>query len=499
MVKTLHHLCFASYRLNKYLCLDTCLGNFSLQHQKIMTKTVSVAVMPSEQGTRMGNSKLQTRVKTIATLILLLLVLPLNLTLTAIALLGAILTKPFQSRSIAANPQTILISGGKMTKALQLARSFHQAGHRVILVETHKYWLTGHRYSWAVDRFYTVPNPQTPEYPQALLDIVKQEGVDVYVPVCSPVASYYDAAVQTVLSPYCTVMHVDVEMLQRLDDKYEFATDAQALGLRVPKSYKITHPQQVIDFDFANEQRKYIIKSIPYDSVRRLDLTKLPCDTPSETAAFVKSLPISETKPWVMQEFIPGQEYCTHSTVRNGHLQLHCCCESSAFQVNYEHVDRSDIEAWIRTFASSLKLTGQVSLDFMQADDDGQVYAIECNPRTHSAITMFYNHPDVAKAYLQQEALTQTVQPLGSSRPTYWIYHEIWRLITHLYSPQLTWQRLQIITQGKDAIFEWNDPLPFLMVHHWQIPLLLLGNLRNPKEWIRIDFNIGKLVEIGGD
>jgi hypothetical protein len=37
------------------------------------------------------------------------------------------------------------------------------------------------------------------------------------------------------------------------------------------------------------------------------------------------------------------------------------------------------------------------------------------------------------------------------------------------------------------------------MVHHWQIPLLLWGNLQKPKEWIRIDFNIGKLVEIGGD
>ncbi|MEG3845297.1 ATP-grasp enzyme, partial [Microcoleus sp. herbarium14] len=49
------------------------------------------------------------------------------------------------------------------------------------------------------------------------------------------------------------------------------------------------------------------------------------------------------------------------------------------------------------------------------------------------------------------------------------------------------------------AIFEWDDPLPFLMVHHWQIPLLLWGNLQNPNEWIRIDFNIGKLVEIGGD
>jgi predicted ATP-grasp superfamily ATP-dependent carboligase len=284
-----------------------------------------------------------------------------------------------------------------------------------------------------------------------------------------------------------------------LDDKYEFATAAQALGLRVPKSYKITDPQQVIDFDFTTERRQYIIKSIPYDSIRRLDLTKLPGNTSAETAAFVKSLPISEHKPWVMQEFIPGQEYCTHSTVRAGHLQLHCCCESSAFQVNYQHVDRPDIEAWIRTFASSLKLTGQVSLDFMQADDDGEIYAIECNPRTHSAITMFYDRPDVAQAYLQLEPLAQTVQPSATSRPTYWIYHEIWRLVTHLYSIKLTHQRLKIIWQGKDAIFDWDDPLPFLMVHHWQIPLLLIGNLQNPKEWIRIDFNIGKLVEIGGD
>ena len=464
-----------------------------------MTKTVAVESREFDRETIIKNVGLSTRIKTTATLLLLLSVLPLNLALTAIALLRATIAKPAQSRQIAADPQTILISGGKMTKALQLARSFYNAGHRVILIETHKYWLTGHRYSRAIDRFYTVPDPRAADYESAILEIVIREGVDVYVPVCSPVASYYDAKVQTVLAPYCQVMHVDVKMLQRLDDKYEFATDAQALGLRVPKSYKITHPQQVIDFDFSNQQRQYIIKSIPYDSVRRLDLTKLPCATPTETAAFVRSLPISESNPWVMQEFIPGQEYCTHSTVRNGHLQLHCCCESSAFQVNYEHVERSEIENWIRTFASSLKLTGQVSLDFMQADDDGQVYAIECNPRTHSAITMFYNHPDVAKAYLQPDPLTQTVQPLATSRPTYWIYHEIWRLVTHLHSPSLTWQRLQIIAQGKDSIFDWDDPLPFLMVHHWHIPLLLLGNLRNPKPWIRIDFNIGKLVEIGGD
>ncbi|MEK0188763.1 ATP-grasp enzyme, partial [Microcoleus anatoxicus PTRS2] len=86
-------------------------------------KTISVAAMPSEQEKNAGTRRFQTALKTIVTLTLLLLVMPLNLTLTIIALLRSIL-KPFQSRSpMANNPQTILISGGKMTKALQLARS----------------------------------------------------------------------------------------------------------------------------------------------------------------------------------------------------------------------------------------------------------------------------------------------------------------------------------------------------------------------------------------
>jgi predicted ATP-grasp superfamily ATP-dependent carboligase len=442
--------------------------------------------------------KLQTALKTLATLTLLLIALPLNLTLTALALLIATILRPFQPRTIATNPQTILIGGGKMTKALQLARSFHRAGHRVILSESHKYWLTGHRYSWAVDRFYTLPNPNADNYIPSLLELVKLENVDVYVPVCSPIASYYDALAAATLAPYCEVFHVDVAMVQKLDDKQHFADLATSLGLPVPDSHCITHPLQVVDFDFDSQQRQYILKSIPYDSVRRLDLTKLPCDSPAQTAAFVQQLPISIEHPWILQEFITGQEYCTHSTVRDGEVRLHCCCESSAFQVNYQMVDKPEIEEWVRKFVSGLNITGQVSFDFIQTADD-RIYAIECNPRTHSAITMFYNHPDVAKAYLDREPLPAVIKPLTSSRPTYWIYHEVWRLVTNLTDLGKTRQRLQIIFSGKDAIFDWFDPLPFLMVHHWQIPLLLLKNLQQLRGWIRIDFNIGKLVELGGD
>jgi hypothetical protein len=58
---------------------------------------------------------------------------------------------------------------------------------------------------------------------------------------------------------------------------------------------------------------------------------------------------------------------------------------------------------------------------------------------------------------------------------------------------------VRTIARGKDAIFDWNDPLPFLMVHHAHIPWLLIQNLLHGKDWVRIDFNIGKLVEPAGD
>jgi predicted ATP-grasp superfamily ATP-dependent carboligase len=413
--------------------------------------------------------------KTVAVLLLLLVALPFNLALVASALLrGLVLRSPQQTSP---DPKTVLISGGKMTKALQLARSFHRAGHRVVLIESHKYRLTGHRFSRSVDRFFSVPAPQETGYVDALVQIVRRERIDVYVPVCSPVASYYDALAKLALSPFCEVFSCDAELIQRLDDKNEFAALARSLGLSVPDSRRITTPEQVANFDFEGSDRPYVLKSIPYDPVQRLDLTELPRGTRQATVDFVRTKSISEATPWIMQAFIPGMEYCTHSTVRNGNIQLHCCCRSSAFQLNYEMVDHPQIEAWVTTFVGALRLTGQISFDFIQAHD-GTVYAIECNPRTHSAITMFYNHPGVADAYLDDDV--PAIRPLESSRPTYW-------------------SRLKTIRRGKDAIFDWSDPLPFLMQHHLQIPWLLLQNLRGVNDWTRIDFNIGKLVEPAGD
>lgn len=449
--------------------------------------------MPHSQSV---SAKILAALQNLGTLALLAVIFPFNLTIVIIALiLNLFRATPRPNPS---EPKNILITGGKMTKALQLARSFYAAGHTVILVETEKYWLTGHRFSKAVKRFYTVPAPQKDEagFIEALLDIVQRESIHIFVPVTSPIESYYSSCGKSALSRYCEVFHFDIETTQLLDDKFALSEKARSLGLTAPKTFFITDPQQVLDFDFEQDGSQYILKSIAYNSVHRLDMTKYPLHSEEAMAAHLATLPISEQNPWSLQEFISGQEYCTHSTVREGEVRLHCCSRSSAFQVNYEQVDHPAIQAWVTTFVKALNLTGQISFDFIERSD-GTVYAIECNPRTHSAITMFYNHPGVADAYLSKDPTT-LIQPLPTSRPTYWLYHELWRMLT-AKSWKRFQERLNVILNGKEAILQMDDPLPFLMVHHWHIPLLLLSNLRQLKGWVRIDFNIGKLVELGGD
>lgn len=430
-----------------------------------------------------------TPVRTVAALVGLAVTAPLDLAVVGVARIGA--ANRTQPAVPARRPLTVLVSGGKMTKALQLARTFHLAGHRVVLVESAKYRFTAHRFSRAVDAFHVVPEASDPGYAEAVAAVARREGADVFVPVSSPASSVPDAAVGVLLAGECEIVHNDPDTVARLDDKVRFSDMARAAGLRVPDSHLITDRLQVTEFAFP-EGRTYILKRIAYNPVGRMDLTPLRAETPDANAAFVSRLPISEDDPWILQEFVTGQEYCTHSTVRDGSLQVYGCCESSAFQINYAMCDKPEILDWVQTFVREHRLSGQVSFDFIE-NDRGEIHAIECNPRTHSAITMFHDHPDVAAAYLDDGH--RTVTPVPGSRPTYWIYHEIWRLLTESGRSA----RLRTILAGKDAVLTRWDPLPYFMLHHLHIPSLLVANLRAGRGWSRIDFNIGKLVEAGGD
>ncbi len=382
-----------------------------------------------------------------------------------------------------------------MTKCLQLARMFHAQGDRVIVAETAMYKFCGTRFSSAVDKFVIIPaivNDGT-DYQNALIDICNSEKVDLYIPVASPKSAYQDAVAKSRFPAHTVVFHFDADIVKILDDKHLFIEQAGKYGLSVPESFIFNSKNELLDHSFT-EGKKYILKKIDYDPVYRLDLRRLPHDGWEDR---VNSLPINSTNPWVLQEFIEGREVCTHTTTQDGAMNLYICSDSSPFQVNYAMLDLPNVRAWVSTFVSKLNATGQISFDFI-IKDNGTVIPIECNPRTHSAITLFHNQHKAAAAYYDLGRNCEKFIPNEVAGHTYWIFHELHRLIKCM-NLKVFKLILNRIWTGKEAVFQWNDPWPFFFNNFISIPYQIIKNLTSKKHWTGIDFNIGKLIIQGGD
>ncbi|MBF4160265.1 ATP-grasp enzyme [Nocardioides sp. CBS4Y-1] len=467
--------------------------------------------------------------RTAAVLGLLALAAPLDLALVgAASVAGRVRGAGTDHTRQAARRRTVLLTGGKMTKALHLARAFHRAGHRVVLVETPSYRWTAHRFSRCVDAFHLVEPPDSPGYAASLLRVVEAEGVDVVVPVCAPASSIPDAEARALLDEHCEVVHPHADDVRRVDDKAAFAALAAELGLAVPDTHRVASRAEAVEVVDSLARSapgvRYVLKSIVYDPVRRLDLTPLPRPTRAETETFVAGLPIDAEHPWIVQEWVAGTEFCTHGTVREGRLRAYVCCRSSAFQLSYEAVEHPGVRDWVERFVAATDLTGQLSFDLMERPD-GTVVGIECNPRPHSAVTLLREPRALAAAYLDQghdqerdqerdqggqehdqghdqerdqggQERAWPIEPALGDRPTYWLHHEIWQVLRH---PRSAGPHLRLLRRGRDAVLDAHDPWPFWLLYHLQLPSLLVDAWRRGRPWLRLDPNIGKLVAPAGD
>ena len=393
-------------------------------------------------------------VRTLATLFGLLITLPIDALVVAAALVGRARTPT------AASPnrfsRTVLITGGKMTKALQLARSFHRAGHRVILTETAKYRFTGHRFSRAVDAFYCVPEPADPDYDDALYEIVRYEAVDNVIPVSSPVASIYDARARYTLDSICEVMHATEDVVRMLDDKAEFSkvavrlwTSGSGLGadqrsaadseLRLPRGSQLR-----AEADRVQPRRPTGLHRGCRDERRSaMRHWRTGCRYRRTTLGYSRnSLRAVSTAPT--------------APAISGRLQVYVLLRVLGIPTQLRDGRQAGDRAWVEQFVGALGVTGQFSFDFIEADD-GKVYAIECNPRTHSAITMFHDHPELAAAYLEDGHPRHHAARRGPPDLL-----DLPRIVAAADPPRPAARDCDGIVRGKDAIFAWWDPLPYL-------------------------------------
>lgn len=58
---------------------------------------------------------------------------------------------------------------------------------------------------------------------------------------------------------------------------------------------------------------------------------------------YVKGLEISESKPWMLQQFLTGAEYSSYSIAHNGRVVMHSDNEACLSCLDYAHVDSQPV------------------------------------------------------------------------------------------------------------------------------------------------------------
>lgn len=384
--------------------------------------------------------------------------------------------------------KTILVTGVGMTKGLALARAFYQAGHRVIGADFEPGFACG-RFSTALSGFYTLRKPTTSSsssgsssssklYVQDLISVIVREHVDLWVS-CSGVASAVeDGEAKEMIEQQtnCKAVQFNVRVTQMLHEKHTFVEHTKQIGLHVPETHTITSREQV---EHALQQaapgRKYILKTIGMNDAARGEIlsTLLPKETPHATNKYLATLHISPQSPWILQQFILGQEFCTHALVIRGKVCAFVACPSAELLMHYRALpaDSALSQAMLqftRTYAAAEgeSFTGHLSFDFLVEGDTTTttqrrrrrdpreivLYPIECNPRAHTAVCLLTNrNPDMIHAYLEllnetpdnknnnhPEHLaipTPTTTPKEEETSYYWIGHD---LLTLLFNPFLS-------------------------------------------------------------
>lgn len=459
-----------------------------------------------------------------------------------------------------------------MAKGLTLARSFYLAGHRVIGADfEHPRIPCSGRFSRSLAAFYRLPrvdgddnddsestktntNTNTNKvYSRALRDIIEAENVDLWVS-CSGVASAVeDAQAKEFVESHtsCKCIQFDVATTAKLHNKRSFATACKKLGLSVPETHEVTSKRDVHRILAAcaksESPLRFILKPVGVDDAHRADMTLLPLATKVETERHVYGLPISETSPWILQEYIPGgEEYCTHALVVRGEVKCFVVCPSADMLMHYTPVSPAsplwramlDFTAeFVRRSARPEDMTGHLSFDFMASEgmggDEGRrkkkkkkekrVFAIECNPRAHTAAVLFDHRGEEAeamvRAYLSAVEGTQKgektkslasaedslVVPSNSTRSRYWIGHDVVSLLLY---PGLRWGMgftgfrcvlaavLDLVSHvllWKDGTFEIWDPLPAVLLYHVYWPLVMIEAWWYGRRWSRINVSTTKV------
>ena len=353
--------------------------------------------------------------------------------------------------------KTALLTLGRLPVALDIARSLHACGWRVVIAEPFSMHLA--RMSNSVARCFRVTSPveDAGRYLGDIESIVADERVRLVIPVSEE--SMYVAALQGRLPDTVSLFSASQERMIDLHDKQQFVATARSCGLRVPRTALV-----------GTAAADAIAASVDY-------VTKPRFSCSGRGVQFrAAGEPVAPGSGSVVQERIHGEQLSSFSIAREGRVIASTVYRGTVMDqsvaVSFERlVETPEIDRWIAEFVCRTGHTGFISFDFIVDPDAGPV-AIECNPRATSGI--HFLQPEAIAAALLDEQLPSRVHRVEPHLTE--SYSCFTATLAALFSRSGFRDRLRLLRDARDVTWTASDPWPFLlmMINTWRIVSLSL-------------------------
>lgn len=342
----------------------------------------------------------------------------------------------------------VLLTLGRLAKGLELARCLSRAGHKVIIADPFRWHLAKPSRHVAKSYKVTAPVEDLEQYLEDLLAIIDADSIDLVIPVSEE--ALFASRIGPLLPDRTALFGPTFARMAKLHDKLGFARLCHAMGLPAPETYAADSAEAV----HLATRSDYVIKPIHGCSGIGLRL-KQKGDPLTGTDIRAGNL---------IQQRLYGRQISSFSIVRDGQVQVTALYEGDLYlgtvSVRFRRVDGLDqVRDWIKAFVAAEDYSGFISFDFF-VTDDGTPFAIECNPRLTSGIHLL-NQRTVA-AFVTDKL---TDAPIHKQNTAFQDAHAALTVaVGSIAKPLLYLKTLCKVLTTKDVVFDWRDPIPFLLM-----------------------------------